>query len=349
MYRDDRTPRAMSAVLLAALFGPVLVGPPAEAREKALSVVLSFVPTDREEVLEKRGVVPVGGPPFEILLVEDPRPEPRDLIGENRETSTRVPVWARTPVSSWISRALADTFRDWGTPNTPGAELALHTEIVKLFVIEEHTYQAEATMKFRLKRRDGTEIWAGIVGGAATRFGRSLKADNYSEVLSDAVFSCFSKLWVDAGFRDAWAASGKKPPVIQVSPTKVSSAETMKPEWARKRLLELREAGFDDEALAAWVKRVDFSRPFAAEDMLDLKEAGLPLSVIRAAMSGPGESLEPSAGTAKALALQGAGFGEDDLVAWVRRVQFTKPFSSTDMLQWKSAGVPQSVIRAAME
>mgnify|MGYP001464004487 CR=1 FL=1 len=65
--------------------------------------------------------------------------------------------------------------------------------------------QAEAAMRFMLKRRDGTEVWSGIVGGAASRFGRSLTAENYNEVLSDAVFSCFSKLWVDPGFREAWA------------------------------------------------------------------------------------------------------------------------------------------------
>ena len=161
-------------------------------------------------MLEKRGVVPVGGPPFEILLAVDHRPGPHDLLGENREKSTTVPVRASTPVFSWISRSLADTFRDWGTQSTPGSELALHTEIVKLFVVEEHTYQAEAAMKFMLKRRDGTEVWSGIVGGAASRFGRSLNAENYNEVLSDAVFSCFSKLWADAGFRDAWATSGKR-------------------------------------------------------------------------------------------------------------------------------------------
>lgn len=347
--RDNRDRESTCAALIVSLTVLALLGHQTEASASPLTVRLAFVPTDKEGVLEKRGVVPIGGPPFEILLAVDNRPEPHDLLGENREKSTTVPVRASTPVFSWISRSLADTFRDWGTPSAPGSELALHTEIVKLFVVEEHTYQAEAAMMFMLKRRDGTEVWSGIVGGAASRFGRSLKADNYNEVLSDAVFSCFSKLWTDAGFREAWAATGKKSPAGQVSPAKAPAAETLAPEWARKRLLELRDAGFDDDALVTWVKRVEFSRPFSADDMLDLKRAGLPMSVIRAAMSGPGEDLEPSSGKAKALELQRAGFSEDDLVAWVRRIRFTLPFTSNDMLQWKDAGVPQAVIQGAME
>lgn len=321
----------------------------ADAQATGLQIDLKYAPTDAVKILDRRGVVAVAGPPFEILFVVDNRPEPRNLVGENREMGRRIPVRTKRPVAPWLTQVLASLFAEWGTPHTGGAGLLLEPEVIKLFVIEEHTYKAEVTMKFRLKRREGAEIWAGIVGGAASLFGRSLGENNYQEVISNAVLSCYSKLWADAGFRAAWAAGGKQHPEVRTSPTKVSTAETMKPEWARKRLLELRDAGFDDESLAAWVKRVEFSRPFAAVDMLDLKNAGMPLSVIRAAMSGPGESLEPSAGVAKVLELQTAGFGEDDLVAWVRRVEFTRPFTSMDMLQWKNAGVPQAVIRAAME
>jgi hypothetical protein len=190
-----------------------------------------------------------------------------------------------TNVGTWITQTLTDTFRDWGTPSTSGADLVLQTEIVKLFVVEVDTYNAEVSMKFSLKRRDGSEVWTGIVGGSASRFGRSLKASNYQEVLSDAVFACYSKLWVDTSFREAWA--GKKDAQqgrsIEAAAKRVPS-ETLEPEAAMKKVLELKDAGFEEESLVSWIRKVGFTRPLTSDDMLQWKQTGVPQSVIRAAM-----------------------------------------------------------------
>ena len=320
---------------------------PMSGRISELHVSLAFVPTDAEEVLEKRGVVPDGGPPFEILPAVDVRQGRRDDIGENRENRAPVRIWSSTNVAAWITMTLTDMFRDWGTPSVAGSPLVLQPEIVKLFVVEEHTYQAEVVLRFTLRRRDGTEIWSGVAGGSASRFGRSLKPDNYREVLSDALFSCYSKLWVDPGFREAWR--GASAPAPASAPAMAAASESMKPEHARKRLLELRDAGFDDDSLAAWISGVKFLRPFGGEDMIDLRNAGFPPSVIEAAMKGPGETLEPAAAKARAMELARAGFDEGLIVTWVRRVSFTRALNSSDMIDWKSSGVSQTVIRAAME
>lgn len=258
-------------------------GPAALARKGDLVVTLKYVPTEAEEVLEKRGVVPVGGPPFEILLVSDARTEPANLIGRNIEKGENTPVFARTPVGPWVTQVLAQSFREWGTPSTSGADLVVEPELVKLFVVEEHTYKAEVTMKFRLKQRDGTEIWAGVVGGAASRFGRSLKEDNYQEVLSDALLSCISKFWADPSFRDAWA-SGKSMKAATSASSSTTPSETLPPEAAKAKLLALKEAGLDDETLAAWVRRVALTRPLSADDLIDWRGSGIPQAVIKAAL-----------------------------------------------------------------
>ena len=157
-----------------------------------LRVSLKYVPTDAEEVLEKRGVMAVAGPPFEILAVVDDRPEPRHLIGQNVERKKApIPVWARQPVAPWLHQVLESSFADWGTPGKPGADLLLEPIVIKFFVVEEDTYKAAVTMKFVLNRRDGTKIWAGVGGGVASRWGRSLKESNYQEVVSDAVLTCY--------------------------------------------------------------------------------------------------------------------------------------------------------------
>ena len=274
-------PFLVAGTLAVALAGEATL-PPQPGRKTELRVALKFVPTDAEEVLEKRGVVPAGGPPFEIAPAVDGRADARNLIGENRESSAVVPVRTADDVAAWVTKTLTETFRGWGTGSTVGAPLVLETEIVKLFVVEEHTYVAETTMKFTLRRREGGEIWAGTVGGVATRFGRSLKADNYNEVLSDALFSCYSKLWTDPGFRQAW--SGKADGAAAGPAGAQRAAQTLDPPVALKKLLELEEAGFEDETLVSWIRKVEFTRPLTPEDMLEWKEAGVSEAVIRAAM-----------------------------------------------------------------
>ena len=128
-------------------------------------------------------------------------------------------------------------------------------------------------------------MWSGTVGGAASRFGRSLKASNYQEALSDALFSCFSKLWVDPGFTEAWAEKKDAPATRGgEAAMKPAVSETLDPEIALKKVLDLKEAGFDDGSMVAWVRKIAFTRPPTSDDMLAWKKAGVPQEVIRAAM-----------------------------------------------------------------
>jgi hypothetical protein len=51
--------------------------------------------------------------------------------------------------------------------------------------------------------RSGKTLWKGLVSGDATRFGRSYKAENYYEVLSDAVVNTVSSMLQAADFQKA--------------------------------------------------------------------------------------------------------------------------------------------------
>lgn len=281
--RQQEAHRRQRAALL--LGGAMLLSAwlPALAQRTGLLVTLKYMPTEAEEVLEKRGVVAVAGPPFELFNAIDSRPDRPDMIGRNIEKREVANVFARSPVAPWVTQVLFNSLREWGTPSTPNADLVVVPEILKLFVVEEHTYKAEVTIKFRLKRRDGTEIWAGVVGGAASRFGRSLKEENYQEVLSDALLSCISKFWADPSFREAWA-KGTPPQGSPGSSTTTARTETLSPEAAKAKLLALKEAGLDDETLAAWVRKVGFTRPLTADDLIDWRGAGIPQAAIKAAL-----------------------------------------------------------------
>ena len=51
--------------------------------------------------------------------------------------------------------------------------------------------------------QDGKTLWNGLASGEATRFGRSYQAENYYEVLSDAVVNTVSSMLRSAEFRNA--------------------------------------------------------------------------------------------------------------------------------------------------
>lgn len=281
--RRRRIPLHLPLVLALAFSSP-----PADAKN-GLVIQLRFVPTDAEEVLEKQGVLSGAGPRFEIIPATDGRAGTHnpalDLIGENREDPIPGRILTTSNVPGWITQTLTDTLRDWGAPSTPNAPLVLHTEIMKLFVVETDTYQAEVSLRFGLKRRNGSEIWTGVVVGAASRFGRSQTPDNYQEVLSDAVLSSYSKLWTDSSFRDAWSGKQERQPEQGTgAAARPSPVEKLSPEVTMKKLLDLKAADFEDEALIAWLNRIELERPLTAEDMIAWKKAGVSQAVIRAAM-----------------------------------------------------------------
>ena len=60
--------------------------------------------------------------------------------------------------------------------------------------------------------QDGKILWKGLASGEATRFGRSYKAENDYEVLSDAVVNTVSSMLQAADIRKALSGPGVGPP-----------------------------------------------------------------------------------------------------------------------------------------
>ena len=65
------------------------------------------------------------------------------------------------------------------------------------------TYNGDVRLKVTLIDPSGTSLWTGITSGAATRFGRSYRAENYYEVLSDSLVKAVQNLMQNASFRSA--------------------------------------------------------------------------------------------------------------------------------------------------
>jgi hypothetical protein len=73
-------------------------------------------------------------------------------------------------------------------------------------VIETNTYKGEVRLKLTVKRADKEE-WIGVAAGTSSRFGRSYKAENYYETLSDALLEASERAVRDEGFRKASTAN----------------------------------------------------------------------------------------------------------------------------------------------
>ena len=88
-----------------------------------------------------------------------------------------------------------------------GGTHVLNAQLKQFFAEEVDTYKSDVRLVVRLTTPGGKELWSGTTGGTATRFGRSYKAENYYEVLSDAVLEASYNLMKNPSFH---AALGKR-------------------------------------------------------------------------------------------------------------------------------------------
>jgi len=83
------------------------------------------------------------------------------------------------------------------------AAVTVKGEVRQFFARETSTYNSQVEVQLTVVDRDGNTIWKGLASGAATRFGRSYKIENYYEVLSDAIVNTVSSMLRSAEFRKA--------------------------------------------------------------------------------------------------------------------------------------------------
>ncbi len=183
---------------------------PAEAAKKPLKVKLRFSPQENVTAAVPNIDQASTTRPIQVVSLTDERAlDDKALIGENRESSTPVPVYALSSVAEFATDALRTCLLGWGAKIAPDADLVLKGAIVTLFVTEGNTYVANARLRFRLESRAGEALWEGLAAGDATRWGRSLSTDNYNEEISDALKKAYADLLSNVALQDAWAGRAK--------------------------------------------------------------------------------------------------------------------------------------------
>lgn len=204
--------RLAVAVTLLALVVAALAPAVAVAKKRPLwDIPLVWKPTDEIGDMGTIDLTGLGKVEIRVVPFTDDRENPKK-IGENVEDADEGvirEVTTRDEVGPWLARQFAWAIDQFGIDTTKqGGTVVLRGEVKRFFVTESHTYDSDVGVKVTLETPGGKILWTGIANGAATRFGRSYKADNYYEVLSDAVLQAAFDLLQDYGFHEALVEHG---------------------------------------------------------------------------------------------------------------------------------------------
>ena len=128
----------------------------------------------------------------------------KESIGENLEDGKPKPVTTTDDVGAFVGKHVRELFEHAGMKIVESnGDVTLKGEVQQFFVRETSTYKSEVAIHVSVVGRDGKPRWSGVATGDATRFGRSYKAENYHEALSDAVVNAVSSMLESPEFQKA--------------------------------------------------------------------------------------------------------------------------------------------------
>jgi Uncharacterized lipoprotein len=141
--------------------------------------------------------------PIQFEIFQDVR-ENKEAIGENREDDQPKPVTTTDDVGGFVSTHMRELFDRGGLKTVDSnAAVTIKGEVRQFFARETSTYKSEVAIHLTVVGSDGRTLWSGVAAGAATRFGRSYKLENYYEVLSDALVKTVSSMLQSPEFQKA--------------------------------------------------------------------------------------------------------------------------------------------------
>lgn len=153
----------------------------------------------------KSGITDLTGRAQDKLRIEvtDARSDP-NLIGRNVENLPPRKVTTPDNVAAFVNEHLGQLISGTAVTRTDGAGApSLKAEILQFFVEEAQTYKGSVRLKVTLTSSNGSVLWSGITTGTSTRFGRSLRPENYYETLSNSLVDATRNLMQNSAFRSA--------------------------------------------------------------------------------------------------------------------------------------------------
>jgi hypothetical protein len=257
------------------------IGPSSADSVKERSLTLQFAPQESAgssspTLGEGMNARPVG------LVFEDKRPPSEaGVVGEGTDDDDHLFPWrSTTSIHEFTKEVFVRTVQGWGIRIEEGTDLILVVRLTRFFVSEKDqavgsSYTADVRVAFELRTHDGELLSSGVASGDATRYGRKRSADNCNEVLSDAMKESYASLFDQPGLQAAW--SGKE---VRSG----TRSQAILPSALLIELTELKGQRFSSDSLIGYVNQQILSAPLSAQDMVEWKKAGIPESVIQAAL-----------------------------------------------------------------
>jgi hypothetical protein len=183
----------------------LLVGSGFAATKLLENIPLVWKPAD---TLGSMGPLNLAGPVISTSLhvdtLVDTRSNPAQIAENQEKPEKPLPVTTSGDVAGFVTDHMKDTLHAAGLTVVDGpGDMTLTGEIRQFFVTETSMYHSDLSLVMHLKDVHGKEVWSGAVAGSTERFGRSYKAENYYETLSDAVLRATHNLLSNPAFTDA--------------------------------------------------------------------------------------------------------------------------------------------------
>ena len=130
-----------------------------------------------------------------VAPVQDGRTD-KDRIGENQENTPPTPIYGDSSPTEFVRAAVAEQLKN-------GADAVLAMTLNRFWAQESPNYDAQVVLAVEVRSRSGAALWSGTASGHDGTFGRSLSAENYQQVLSNAVVNAVSGLVAKPQFQEA--------------------------------------------------------------------------------------------------------------------------------------------------
>lgn len=176
---------------------------PASAADKLENIPLVWKPTS---TMAQRGPLDLKGLEGASLQIDpfiDNR-EDKALIGVNKAKIPNRKVSTQEDVARFVTYQMKTLMSAQGVPIVESGGTVVMKGWVKRFFVEEASrYNAEVELELTFTDPATNKIlWSFMTSGSSSRYGITYKADNYYEVLSDALMGATHELLRNPKFRD---------------------------------------------------------------------------------------------------------------------------------------------------
>jgi hypothetical protein len=266
----------------------------AAAADTAPVLTLKFTPQEGAHATSPDIPPSLLSAPLAVVFKDERQGADAKIVGEVVEDEKSDPIRAANDVAAFTKDVFLQVAGEWGLKVVPGSSRVLEVKCIRFFVSQNHKtigamFASEARFIFTLTDR-GRVIWEGTVSGGAHRYGKR-NEENLNEVLSDALKEAYANGVSDPALVVAMSGSGSGAGTGSAGTGGAAPAsapvhaEGITPAQLLSELVDLKKQGFTTDLLVQYVNQKTLSAEMSGKDLGEWKQAGMPPTVIKAALA----------------------------------------------------------------